>query len=200
LAGSFIWRGDINKPKVAITIDDGWWEEPIVKITDVLKETKTRLTLFIPGQAINAYPKLWRELDNVGCKIECHSYSHRFDMAKLSVEEITEEIDRSQAVLDRVLGRHEPFSFYRPVGGAISENIVKALKLRNLRGVIWTLSGQGTSSVATPETVTQRILSIAGNGYITLHHFIKNDAEALRPIILGLRAKGLTPSRLDEIL
>jgi peptidoglycan-N-acetylglucosamine deacetylase len=198
LAGSFIWRGDANKPNVAITIDDGWWDESIVKVTQILRETKTKLTLFVPGQAINAYPKLWRELDSIGCKIECHSYTHRFDVAKLSVEDILDEIDRSQAVLDKVLGRHEPFSFYRPAGGAMSENIVKALKLRNLRGVIWTLSGEGTSKIATPETVTNRILSLAGNGYITLHHFLKNDADALKPIILGLRAKGLTPCRLDE--
>lgn len=200
LASSFIWRGDANKPNVAITIDDGWWEDSIVKITQILKETKTKLTLFIPGQAIKAYDKLWRELVNIGCKIECHSYTHRFDVAKLPVEDILDEIDRSQAVLDQVLGRHEPFSFYRPAGGAMSENIVKALKLRNLRGVIWTLSGEGTSKIATPETVTQRILSLAGNGYITLHHFSENDAGALKPIILGLRAKGLTPSRLDEVV
>jgi peptidoglycan-N-acetylglucosamine deacetylase len=200
LAGNFIWRGDINKPKVAITIDDGWWGEPIIKITDILRETKTKLTLFIPGQAINAYPTIWRELDSLGCKIECHSYTHRFDVAKLSVEEIIDEIDRSQVVLDKVLGRHEPFSFYRPAGGAMSENIVKALKLRNLRGVIWTLSGFGTSPEATPETVANRILSLAGNGCITLNHFLKNDADALKPIILGLRAKGLTPCRLEEIL
>lgn len=200
LANKFLWRGDSRKAKVAITIDDGWWEEAIVKTTEVLKSTKTSLTLFVPGQAILAFPGRWRELVNLGCKIECHSYTHRFDVAKLSVEEIVDEIDRSQEALNNVLGKPAPFTFYRPVGGTISENIYKALETRNLKGVIWTMSGFGTSSVATPETVSQRILSLANNGYITLHHFIKNDALALEPIISGLKAKGLTPSRLEEVL
>jgi peptidoglycan/xylan/chitin deacetylase (PgdA/CDA1 family) len=200
LSRQFIWRGDINKPKVAVTIDDGWWEGPIVKITEVLKEMGVKLTFFIPGQAINAFPKLWRGLDGLGCKFECHSYSHSFGMEKFTVEQLLGEIDRSQAALDQVLGRHEPFSFYRPVGGTINENIVRALKMRNLRGVIWTLSGEGTSKIATSETITKIILAKAGNGFITLHHFNDADAGALKPIIQGLAAKGLTTTRLDEIL
>lgn len=111
-----------------------------------------------------------------------------------------EEIERSQNALDKALGRSLPFEFFRPPGGNISENTVKALKQKGLRGVIWSLSGWGTSPIATPRSVADRILSLAGNGDITLHHFINNDVEVLERIIDGLRNKGLSPVTLREVL
>lgn len=200
LRDHFIWKGDPKKAKVALTFDDGWWSSYIKQFIEVVKKTGVRLTLFPAGQAIDAYPGLWRELFELGCEFGCHTYKHDFSSYRHEPKAIIEDINRSQQTLDKVIGQHVAYQFYRPVGGTISENIVRALQAIGLRGVIWNLSGEGTSSIATPKTVASRILSLAGNGYITLHHFIDPDVMALEEMIDGLKKKGLEPTTLTKVL
>lgn len=209
LADQFIWRGNPNKPNVALTFDDGWWPEQIVKFIEIIKKTNTPLTVFLAGQAIDAiekaeknqpYRSLIRQLDELGCEFGCHSYAHEPDFAYKSVGDIVSSIEKSQIALDNAVGRHIPFRFFRPPGGAISWNMVEALKKTGLKGVIWTLSGEGTSPTTTSSSIHDRIVGNSANGFITLQHFIDKDTGALEPIINDLRGKGLNPTTLSNTL
>lgn len=200
LREKYIWYGDRRKPFVALTFDDGWTASQIQRFTDILQETSVRLTVCPTGQAIENNRKLWLKLYQIGCEFGGHSYTHRKDFASLSVTGMVEEMGASQNSLDKALGRHVPYKFFRPPGGAMSWNMVEALKQTNQRGVIWSLSSEGTGTGNASTYVTNRILSQAKGGHITLHHFIEPDVSALKKIIEGLKAKGLTPVTLSEAL
>lgn len=206
----FIYKGDSSKPRLALTFDDGYIKASIQQFIDIItsKEIQAlgpRFTLFLVGEVMERYPDLVKTLYNLGCKIECHSFSHPKDFALLSVDEILREIDLSQKAKNKAIGKNEDFRLFRPPGGNISESIVLALQARNLKGVIWNYSGHGTSPIATPQYVIDRIMSLAQKGReswgsISLHHFIKNDTEALRQILLDLGKLGIRAVTVDELI
>lgn len=200
LRKEFIWQGNPAKPAVALTFDDGWWASQVEAFKNTLKETGVKLTVFPVGRKIDEFPSLWKELYDLGCEFGCHTYTHRFGMDQLSADEILSEIDQSQKALNNALGKNVPFQFFRPVGGAISENIVKALRARSIQGVIWTLSGEGTSPIANPDYVYKRITTLSKNGFIVLEHFIQNDTEALKRVVTELKRENLPPLKLSQIL
>lgn len=195
----FVWRGDINKPNVALTFDDGWFQ--VENLLNALKDTKTRLTLFPTGQAL-ANPdniNFWRGLRAIGCEFGCHSYTHS-PVERQTSDQIIEEINRSQQQINKTMGQNTPFTCYRPPYGGRSWNLVEALKKTSLTGYIWSFSSEGTSILSSPWQVEQRIVNFVKNGDIVLQHFNYNDVTNMAQIIDGLRKRGLNPTTLREVV
>ncbi len=197
LRDQFIWRGNPGLSNVALTFDDGFSQ--VRNCLSVLKNTETRLTVFPTGQAINADPKVWKEMYDWGCDFGCHTYSHSY-IERLSVDEIVGEINRSQNALDIAIGKSAPYRFFRPPGGGMSWNVVEAMKKTGLTGVIWTLSSEGTSKIATPASTYNRVATLSGKGFIVLQHFNYNDVASLEQTILTLRQRKLNPTPLAAVL
>jgi peptidoglycan/xylan/chitin deacetylase (PgdA/CDA1 family) len=205
----FIWQGNPEKPNMALTFDDAWRLEDILRFIQVLKKTRTQLTVFPLGQAMDAfrtrafyknYRGLMKELYDLGCEFGCHSYAHEKDSASRSVDFMIESIDRSQTALDSALGLHVPYRYFRPPGGGTSWNLVEALDRTGLTGIIWTLISDGINRTATPASVYRRVSNNPGRGYIVLHHFHPNDTLALERIIISLRSRGFNPTTLSQTL
>lgn len=195
----FIWKGNPNKPNVALTFDDGWLQ--VENLLNALKETKTRLTLFPTGQALANPANIvsWKGLLALGCEFSCHSYTHD-PVENQTTDQIVGEIRRSQQELNKTMGQNVPYAYYRPPYGGRSRNLVEALKITRLTGYIWSFSSDGTSILSSPWLVQQRIVNNVKSGDIVLQHFNYNDVTNLAQIIDGLRKKGLTPTLLREVV
>ena len=69
------YRIDPSKPMVALTYDDG----PSVytsQILDVLEKYHARATFFEVGVWVGKYPNAVKRIDEMGCELGNHSYSH----------------------------------------------------------------------------------------------------------------------------
>jgi peptidoglycan-N-acetylglucosamine deacetylase len=85
------------------------------------------LTLFAVGQDLSreANGHALRRLASKGHAVENHSYSHRYDLTRLSREAIVDEIDRGAKAISEVTGQR-PTGFRAP-GYTVNERVFDAL-------------------------------------------------------------------------
>ena len=102
---------------MALTFDDGPAERFTAQVLDILREQQVPATFFVCGENVEEHPDLLRRIVAEGHEIGNHTYSHLFVYFK-SRRRIAEEIDRTQAIIEKVVG-FRPSLFRPPYGGAM---------------------------------------------------------------------------------
>ena len=208
-SSTIINYGNRDTNKVAITIDDGAPAELINRTLDYLKQHNVRATLFPMGSWVEREPEAWRRAVEEGHELGNHTYSHAF-LTTISEERIREELNRWQESVDEMLGYSYETYFFRPPGMAGFTNVQSSqtkhfqeiIAEKGMFPILWDveLVYALRNEVATPARITSHVLSNARGGSIILLHFTPNDITALPDIITGLRARGLEPCSLSELL
>ena len=75
-AGLNYSRGSRLEPKIAITFDAGGEASYAKKVLDILREKGLRVTIFVTGRFIEAYPDIVRQMVEDGHEVANHTYSH----------------------------------------------------------------------------------------------------------------------------
>ncbi|MBQ3568725.1 MAG: polysaccharide deacetylase family protein, partial [Anaerotignum sp.] len=101
-----------NKKMVALTYDDGPNPIHTNAILDVLEKYDARATFFDLGYLVEKYPDVVKREAALGCEVGSHSWDHD-NFNKLSETAIKEDVTRTDAVFQKVLGR-SPSSFRPP--------------------------------------------------------------------------------------
>ena len=73
----FVYHGDRNSKKIALTFDDGWNEESVEQVIQILNWYDINCSFFIVGQMLDDYPALWRYALDSGHRIYNHTETHR---------------------------------------------------------------------------------------------------------------------------
>lgn len=180
---------------VAITFDDGpsdWTP----KILDTLKQENIKATFFLLGQNVERFSEIAKRIETEGHAIGYHGYSHtkfHFRGSKF----IRADLDRCVAAFQKA--GLSPKSLVRFPHGF--KNIFAVNEIRK-RG--WTLAGWGRgvwdSKRPGLKWIVDRSLEINAGDILLLHDGdgAKPDAdrsqtaEAVLPIIQGLKAKGFS--------
>lgn len=175
-----------NRKLVALTFDDGP-SETTPKILDILERYKIRATFFLIGNLITqeTKPIMEREL-RMGCEIANHSFTHS-DMAKMTGEQIREEIDKTTKLIKETVGYD--VKFFRPPYISLSEEMYENIDLPFIEG----LGCRDWEPEATAQERKEIVLNEVKDGtLVLLHDFIGNDntVEALPDIIEGLIEQG----------
>ncbi len=101
----------LNEKVVALTYDDGPSSQDTLALLALLAEQDVRVTFFLKGMNVEAFPELVRAQIEAGHEIGNHSWSHQrmwsFDKAAM-----LEEIDRTTAAIERITG--SPPNYFRP--------------------------------------------------------------------------------------
>ena len=66
----------MNKPKIALTFDDGPHPYYTEQLLEGLKERDVKVTFFITGENAEAYPEIVQEMHEDGHLIGNHTYHH----------------------------------------------------------------------------------------------------------------------------
>ena len=201
--GHVITHGDRSKPMVALTFDDGPDDPFTLEVSQILDAHGVKGTFFEVGKAIDARPDIVRALQADGQLVGNHSYHHDYWRW---LDPWYPELDRTQAAFARGTGQCP--AFFRPPHGQRTPFMLARVRDRGMHAVTWDVSAQDWSE--TDGTVVARnIVDRARPGSIILLHDgldgnVGADRSVLRtalPLILdGLRAKGLQPVRLDQLL
>lgn len=191
-----------TRPWVALTFDDGYSAASIDSILTTLTRMRARATFCF--NAVNARvwpPPLRRRIAlavTTGALGICsHGYSHRTTRSTSAAFDSSDI--RANVAWDRIAGISS-VPFYRPPGGdygAVLSTSAQSLGYRYL--VLWSLDTRDWSGVSS-EQVRSDVVAGARAGDIVLEHAIPNSATALPRIISGLRARGLEPVRLADLL
>lgn len=184
--------------RIAFTFDSGWIYEYTPALLDILHDAGIRATFFSRGKWAEANPDLIRRMVAEGHLIGNHSYTHP-DMTKLSLIEMTKEIQLADAVLRELIG-YKPW-LYRPPYGACSPTVRKLLAEQGYtHSVMWTID---TTDWMGPgvQVIIDKVLKNAKDADIVLMHVgAPQTIQALPTIIAGLREKGYEFVLVDELV
>ena len=182
---------------VAITYDDGPVPGSTERLLDILKRKGVHATFFVVGRNANANPQVLRRIRDEGHTIGNHSYSHP-DLARQSDGAIAAQLDDTDAALQKQAGL-DPH-WLRPPYGSHNPRVASAAGARGMALAVWDVDTADWQH-RNPATTCKRAVDGAREGSIILMHDIHQPTvDAAECVIDGLRAKGLKPVGLDEMI
>lgn len=196
-------NGDRASNRVALTFDDGPNGAYSLGVADILEAHGTRGTFFLVGKAIDADPATAQALRDRGHLLGNHSYHH--DYVRW-LDPRYPELGRTQDAFERQLGACPVL--YRPPHGQRTPFISAQVAADGMQTVTWDVSGMDWSLTDGAE-VARRILDrVQPGSIILLHDGLDGNVGANRQVVLdalpiildGLRARGLQPVALDELV
>jgi peptidoglycan/xylan/chitin deacetylase (PgdA/CDA1 family) len=194
-------------PHVAITFDDGPGAGSTARILDLLGEHDVSATFFVVGRNAQRHPKLVERMHADGHVVANHTWDHAHFGLFRRDGYWRAQVARTDDVIEHIIG-HRP-ALFRPPMGIKTWHITAAAVGAGHSVVTWTR--RALDGVATqPERIVARLVPTSRRGDILLLHdgaepsAPRRDSRAteaaLRPLILGLRDRGLEPKRLDTLL
>ena len=192
-----IYSVQTEEKKVALTFDAAWGADKTEQIMDELEKYGYKGTFFLVGFWIDKYPDMVKEIHDRGHLIANHSTNH-LHMSKLSEGEIKEEISITSAKIASVTG-YAP-AYFRAPFGEYNNRLIGYTNANGIQTIQWdvdTLDWKGLSGAQ----IAERVLAHAAPGSIILcHNNSDHIVEALPLILLGLKNRGYTAVRLDELV
>lgn len=204
VVGEVVAHGPRNAKGVALTFDACSTRDVSkydARITKELVASNTPATIFIGGSWAREESAHVKELAaNPLFELGNHSYSHPH-MTKVSSARVRRELLDTQAELFALTGRQP--ALFRPPYGEYDDALVKTAAELGLVTVEYDLASGDPDQHATKEHLVKWVLSKAKPGSIIvmhINHVRFHTAEALPAIIEGLRAKGLVPMKVSELI
>jgi peptidoglycan/xylan/chitin deacetylase (PgdA/CDA1 family) len=197
LVGEITCRVATDRPRVALTFDDGPTPLGVEAVAPILARHGVRATFFLVGEALEARPDLARRLAAEDHEIANHSYSHQRMIGRPAAWHRS-EIARTQALLEAAGGRSRLFR--APYGKKLI-GLPLAVEAEGLRMVAWDVEEPAT---ADPVAYARQIVDQARPGSILLMHPMHGAnataRDALPLVLAGLKAKGLEVVPAGELL
>ncbi|MDR0270030.1 polysaccharide deacetylase family protein [Paenibacillus sp.] len=191
-----IYRGNPNKPMVALMINVAWGNEFIVPMLDILDEEKVKATFFFDGSWLKKNPELAKEIQKRGHELENHAYTHP-NMSQLSEYRASMEISKTQKLLKESLGVDN--KWFAPPSGDFNQQTVRIAHGLGLKTVLWTLD---TVDWRKPpaDSIINKISNEVQAGSLILMHPTASSSKALKGMIRVIKNKGLIPGTVGQTL
>ena len=220
VAGGIIWTG-ANSPtatwfgplvshgsrtgpaQVALTFDDGPNISATLDIANILDAQGVRGAFFTVGKALDARPDISRTLLSEGHLLANHSYHH--DYVRWLAPTYPELV-RTEKAFNRQLGVCP--AFFRPPHGQHTPAMALVVDRKHMKMVTWDVS-VGDFKSTDPAVIARNVLSrVRPGSIIDLHDGLDGKVgvdrtivvKALPMILDGLKEKGISVVRLDDLL
>jgi peptidoglycan-N-acetylglucosamine deacetylase len=182
-------RGDDG---VALTFDDGPHPQGTPAVLETLRERGATATFFLVGEQVERYPALVAEIVAAGHGVELHCFRHRNNL-RLGPAGFLEDAERARLSIEEAGGM--AVTCYRPPYGIFSAAILRAVRQRGWRPVLWSRWGRDWDRGATAESIARRSSAGIAAGDIVLLH----DADYYSARGSWVRTAAALPLILDEI-
>jgi peptidoglycan/xylan/chitin deacetylase (PgdA/CDA1 family) len=182
---------------VALTFDDcnsaGAWR----RILDVLRARGVKASFFCNGSRVVRFGSAARRTLREGHTVGSHTWMHP-PLTRRTAASIRSQIARDQQAWWRFGAT--PVPYFRPPYGAFDSRVLRvAGTLGFARTMLWDVDTRDWTRPGAA-VIRARAVGRARSGSVILLHVQDQTARALGPIITGLRAGGLRPSSLDEMV
>lgn len=185
---------EAEKPKIAITFDDGPHPRFTPRLLDGLKERGVKASFFVIGNLAEKYPELIAREKEEGHLIGNHTYAH-IDIGKLPEEKGREEILRTSAVIKEITGNE--VEFVRPPFGIWQKKLEQEMALIP---VLWSVDPLDWTTENTDEIVNKVVTKVKENDIILLHDCYQSSVDAALRIIDILTKEGYEFVTVDEMI
>ncbi len=201
-----ISHGPRDRPRVALTFDDGPDPEVTPSILDTLEAAGARATFFAIGRQLEKHRDIGVRALREGHELGNHSWMHSYFQNFYGTDHQQSDVERSTRLIQELSGSDaEPL--YRPPVGLKSPALARVAHARNLKVVAWSLHSRDTFT-SDPKATAERVLGrIAPGDIVLMHDGHERDgkhrrlAAAALPLILsGLKERGLSPVTVSELL
>jgi peptidoglycan/xylan/chitin deacetylase (PgdA/CDA1 family) len=193
-------RAATGRKEVALTFDAGADWKPARQILEELAAEGVKSTFFLTGEWVTQNPKTTRRIAAEGHEVGNHSWDHP-PFTRLTDEQIADQLRRTDAVIQETAGVSS-HPYFRPPLGDRDPRVRKAIGDQGFFTIYWTLdSHDSVKKGITAAEIRDRVLSKVAPGSIVLMHCgSQATADALPEILKGLRARGLTPVTVSQLL
>lgn len=185
---------EADSKKIALTFDDGPHPYYTQQLLKGLKERNVKVTFFITGQNVEAYPEIVKEIYEDGHLIGNHTYSH-IQLTSQNEESFKQEIRKTNEVIREVTGQDT--IYVRPPYGSWNKEFEKEL---NMFPVLWTVDPLDWCSSDASRIVRSVCSKAKENDIILMHDQYKTTVTAALKIVDELTQKGYEFVTVDELL
>lgn len=194
-----IYCVDTTDKKVALSFDAAWGNEDTKRILEILKKENIKVTFFMTGGWVDAYPDDVKQIAAAGHDIGNHSEHHK-EMSKLSKTECVSEIEEVHKQVKELTGRD--MFLFRPPYGDYNNTLIETANEMDYYPIQWNVDSLDWKEYGVDELVNTVLNNKKlGNGSIILcHNGAKYTADALPKLIKGLRDKGYTIVPVSELI
>lgn len=185
--------------KIALTFDAAWGNEDTHKILEILDKQDVKVTFFMTGGWVEAYPDDVRAILDAGHDLGNHSENHK-NMSQLSNAEKKDELMKVHEKVKELTG-YEMFLF-RPPYGDYDNDVITTASACGYYSIQWDVDSLdwknfGVDSIL--QTVTNHKHLDSGS-IILCHNGAKYTADALDTMITSLKEKGYTFVPVSELI
>ncbi|MEE1031851.1 MAG: polysaccharide deacetylase family protein [Ruminococcus sp.] len=185
---------EAEKPKIALTFDDGPSLNWTPMLLDGLKERGVKATFFLIGENAEANPEIVKRIYEEGHLIGNHTYSH-VEIAKVSDEEAYQEIEKANEVLISITGKRP--EYMRPPFGSWQKELEEKV---SMFPVMWNVDPLDWTTTDTAEIVNRVVTETEENDIILMHDCYESSVKAALQIIDIFTEKGYEFVTVDEMI
>jgi probable sporulation protein (polysaccharide deacetylase family) len=190
-----IYKGNPEKPMVALMINVAWGNEYLPHMLEVLKKEQVKATFFLDGSWLKKNADMAKTILEAGHELSNHAYSHK-DMSKLGREQATAEISKTEVLLKELGVVNKLFA---PPSGDFGAETVRIAHELGLHTILWTLDTIDWMKPA-PATIVNKVRTRVEPGTLILMHPTASSSEALEQMIAVIKDKKLLLGTVSEVI
>ncbi len=185
---------EAEKPKIAITFDDGPHPYYTEDLLDGLKERGVVASFFVTGKHAALHPDVIRRMSEEGHLIGNHTYSH-IQLQPGNREKFREELVKTNAVIQEITGKE--VIYVRPPYGTWDKELESEL---NMIPVLWNVDPMDWCSDNVSCIVKKVVGKAKENAIILMHDYSESSITAALKVIDELLEEGYLFVTVEEIL
>jgi len=194
-----IYSVETEEKKVALTFDAAWGNEDTKEILSILEKYDIRVTFFMTGGWVEAYPEDVKAICAAGHDLGNHSESHP-NMSQLSDEEQRRELIMVHDKVRSLTGVE--MELFRPPYGDYDDSVIQNARNCGYYTIQWDVDSLDWKDYGV-DSIVDTVLNHKNlqNGSIILcHNGAKFTADALEQMIQGLQEKGYRIVPVSELI
>lgn len=191
-----IYKGNPNKPMVALMINVAWGEQYLPDMLATLRKENVRATFFFDGSWLSKHLDIARTIGEQGHELSNHAYSHK-NMSELSAVRARNEIAKTDKLLKDELGVTN--RWFAPPSGDYDDETVRLAAEQGLMTVLWSLDTLDWKNPG-PRLIVNKIRTRIEPGSLVLMHPTASSRDALEGMIRAIKSKGLVLGTVSETL
>lgn len=194
-SGAPIYKGESDN-KVSLMVNVYWGTEFIGPMLDVFEENGVTTTFFVGGMWVKDNEDVLKTIHEKGHEIGNHGYFHK-DHKKIDRARNREEIEVTHKLVKSVLGLE--MNLFAPPSGAYGDTTIEVAEELGYKTIMWsddTIDWRDKDRNLIYSRATKKVRG----GSLVLMHPTAATVEALPDIIKTLKEKGLTVSKVSDVI
>lgn len=194
-----IYCVETEEKVIALSFDAAWGNEDTQEILEILERQDVKVTFFMTGGWVEAYPEDVKKIYEAGHELGNHSENH-LNMSDLSMAEIEEEILLVHNRVKEITGYD--MCVFRPPYGDYDNDVITGVENCGYYAIQWDVDSldwkdYGVDSIVQTVTCHDNL----GCGSIILcHNGAKYTADALEEMIITLKEQGYSFVKISDLI